>query len=161
MPLFVICGVSGSGKSTIGRLLAQDLNYPFIEGDDFHPASNIKKMSAGKPLTDEDRVDWLIAISEEVNSFDEQPIILACSALTPFVQNNLQTKCKPPIYWIKLDVSPKEVTRRMKQREHFMPPSLAQSQFEAWTPPSCGHEVNANDKLPNILKNLREFVENL
>lgn len=161
MPIFVICGVSGSGKSTIGRALAADLNCPFVEGDDFHPKSNVEKMSSGTPLTDENRVDWLIAIGQHVNSLGDQAIVLACSALTPFVQSFLKDTCNKPIHWIKMQIDLNEVRRRMDARSHFMPSTLAQSQFEAWVPPKTGLNVDAANTVQDTVRDIRTYVETL
>ena len=75
----VIMGVSGSGKTTIGKLLAARFSVRFFDGDDYHSENNVQKMSRGEPLTDEDREDWLASLAELIQS--QQPIVLACSAL--------------------------------------------------------------------------------
>ena len=141
--VFVICGVSASGKSTIGRLLATELKCIFLEGDDFHPAKNIKKMKSAIALSDNDRVDWIAAISEHVNSLAAPQLVLSCSALTPFVQSELRRQCKSQIYWINLTLPQHVALERSRNRKHFMPPELMASQYEAWTPPEAGINVDA------------------
>ena len=85
--IYIIMGVSGCGKTTVGKLLAQSLLLPFYDGDEYHPASNIEKMSSGQPLTDEDRIGWL----ERLNALSvenlEQGAVIACSALKKIVSS--------------------------------------------------------------------------
>lgn len=149
--LFVICGVSASGKSTFGRELSIRLNCPFLEGDDYHPQSNIDKMRAQTPLTDHDRIGWVKAITIAVNQLSSPKAILACSALTPFVQSELIRLCQADIIWIKLELSLETALTRSKSRQHFMPPDLIYSQFDAWSPPKSGLSINAEQGLDNMI----------
>lgn len=149
--LFVICGVSASGKSTFGRELSAKLNCPFIEGDDYHPQSNINKMRSQTPLTDDDRTDWIQSISVAVNQLDTPKAVLACSALTPYVQAELGRLCQPKIIWIKLELRLDLALARAKSRQHFMPPELIHSQFDAWSPPKLGLSINAEQDLDNMI----------
>lgn len=152
MCLIIICGVSGAGKSTIGRTLAVRLQAPFLEGDDFHSAENIAKMAAGEPLRDSDREDWLIKICESANAHLDERVVVACSALTPFTQKVLlENSCRPP-FWIKLNLSLEAARTRMRNREHFAPESLADSQFVAWHPPQGGLDIDATRPLETIIE---------
>lgn len=159
--LFIICGVSASGKSTIGRILAEHLDCLFLEGDDFHPAANKNKMKSKIALTDNDRVDWILAISNYVSSLDNLDLVLSCSALTPFVQRELQSKCNRQIHWIKLNLPQEVALQRSKSREHFMPPELINSQYKAWSPPTEGLNVDATKPTDYIVKDIMSFIKNL
>jgi carbohydrate kinase (thermoresistant glucokinase family) len=129
--IIIIMGVTGSGKSTIGNLLAEQLSLPFFDADDFHPQENILKMSQGIPLTDEDRYPWLERLSFLLKQQEEKNgAILACSALKEEYRNLLQQGLNEKIIWIYLE-GPEEVIReRMKnRRDHFMPDDLLLSQL--------------------------------
>ena len=127
----VVMGVSGSGKSTVGRLLAGRLGWTFIEGDDLHPQANRRKMSAGKPLTDTDRWPWLDRIVAEVNGVSAHggSAIIACSALRRSYRDRLRT-CDGPVHFLHLEGDPAIIRARMNRRTgHFMPPALLESQL--------------------------------
>ncbi|MGH2835380.1 MAG: gluconokinase [Solirubrobacteraceae bacterium] len=131
----VVMGVSGAGKSTIGRRLAERLGWDFAEGDDLHPAANIAKMAAGEPLSDADRRPWL----EQIASWIDGEIaagrqgVVSCSALKRSYRDLLR---RPELLFVYLSVSRAELERRMaSRRDHFMPPSLLSSQLEALEPP--------------------------
>jgi gluconokinase len=128
-------GVSGCGKTTVGHALSQRQNWPFIEGDDHHPAANIAKMAAGTPLTDNDRAAWVQAIVDAVDRSAKGTIVLACSALTPFVQNGLRRAVNRSVLFVLLEHQFDAIHARLSQRDHFMPPALLQSQFDALIPP--------------------------
>lgn len=127
-----IMGVSGSGKSTIGTLLAQELSIPFFDGDDFHPKENIKKMAQGIPLTDTDRMEWL----QKLNTLAREQLakgscIIACSALTKNYRTILMNGIEKDTKWVFLEGTREQIEERIKNRkDHFMPAALLQSQFE-------------------------------
>ncbi|MEJ1222146.1 gluconokinase [Sediminicola sp. 1XM1-17] len=154
--LFVM-GVSGSGKSTIGKLLAEALDYPFFDGDDFHPESNIKKMSAGDPLTDEDRHGWLLALNELAKKQLGTGAVIACSALKESYRNLLQKDIDNNVHYIYLKGSFEDILYRLKQRKgHFMPMELLQSQFDLMSPPKDAIEIDINqspDKMVRFILN--------
>jgi gluconokinase len=135
--ILVVMGVSSSGKSTVGTLLAGQLHWEFEDGDWFHPARNIDKMHAGIPLTDEDRAPWLIAIADFIDQarLSGKRVVVACSALkrryrTVIIGN------RPDVQLIYLKGDMELIGRRFAARhEHFMPPSLLQSQFDALEEP--------------------------
>ncbi len=140
----MIMGVSGSGKSTIAGHLFKQTGWPMVEGDEHHPAGNRRKMADGEPLTDDDRDPWIDALAGAVNAFVEGPVILACSALTPFVQDRLLALSHRPCHWFLLTASPEELARRMKTRTgHFMPLTLLASQLAALDPPKQAVEIDA------------------
>jgi len=126
---FLIMGVAGSGKTSVAEKLSKKINAHFIEADNFHSKENIAKMSAGKPLNDEDRYGWLIKIKEEINKRKKfQNLVVACSALKEKYRLILDVKYYHLIY---LKIDKKTAKFRMNNRKgHFMPDSLIDSQFE-------------------------------
>ena len=130
-------GVSGSGKTTIGKLLAEKTSIVFFDADDFHPMANREKMKAGQPLTDEDRGVWLLRINELARDQSTQGgAIIACSALKEKYRNILASGITLPVYWIFLQGRFERVKERIEARKgHFMPGSLLQSQFDILEPP--------------------------
>ena len=131
-----VIGVSGCGKSTIGKMLATELQCPFFDADDFHPQSNIDKMAGGSALTDDDRWPWLQSLNElaEKEILDKGAVI-ACSALKESYRTKLTGKMTEKTEWVYLQGSFKQIYDRMKQRDHFMPPALLQSQFDTLEEP--------------------------
>ena len=117
-----IMGVSGCGKSTIGKLLSQRLKIPFFDGDDFHPQSNIDKMSSGVPLNDQDRYDWLVTLNELAKQqLQNNSCIIVCSALKKTYRELLSTDIKNQVKWVHLAGSLNQIFVRLNQREnHFM-----------------------------------------
>jgi len=139
----IVMGVSGSGKSTIAEALSQRLGWRFEDGDGFHPASNVAKMSAGRPLTDEDRWPWLDAIADEIERTCEQGehIIIACSALKHTYRDVL-LRGRSDVRFIFLKGTQELITDRLAHRkDHFMPPELLTSQFTTLEPPEVSEHV--------------------
>jgi gluconokinase len=133
----VVMGVSGSGKSTIGEKLAQRLGWSYEDGDRFHPPSNVAKMSAGQPLTDEDRWPWLRAIADEIDRVCEagEHAVIACSALKRAYRGVL-VHGRNDVRIIYLKGTQELIASRLAQRKgHFMPPGLLASQFKTLEPP--------------------------
>ena len=131
----VVMGVAGCGKSAVGQLIAAQLGLPLIEGDDFHPASNVSKMQRGVALTDDDRADWLTTLALEL-ARPGNGAVLTCSALKAGYRDRLRA-ATTPLYFVYLQISQAESLRRVAQRaEHFYPPSLVASQFTALQDPS-------------------------
>jgi gluconokinase len=132
-------GVSGSGKSTIAGNLAARLGWTFEDGDKFHPASNVAKMSAGHPLTDEDRWPWLQAIADEIDRISEAGghVVIACSALKRAYRNVL-VHGRSDVRMVYLDGTRELIAARLAARkDHFMPPALLDSQFKTLEPPGA------------------------
>jgi len=135
--LFVVMGVSGCGKSTVARALAEAVGGVFLEGDDLHPAANKAKMAAGIPLADEDRWPWYDRIIQEVQSAAAggRPVFLSCSALKKTYRDRLRAAF-PEIRFVYLKGDFETIKTRMESRSgHFMPPALLQSQFDALEEP--------------------------
>ena len=133
-------GVSGSGKSTIGEKLAERLGWSYEDGDEFHPASNVAKMSAGQPLTDEDRWPWLQAIANEIDRVCAAggQAVIACSALKRAYREVL-VHGRNDVRIIYLKGSQELIASRLAVRKgHFMPPGLLASQFKTLEPPDIG-----------------------
>ena len=122
----IIAGVSGSGKSTIGKLLAERLGCEFADADDFHPPENIAKMKAGIPLDDADRAGWLEALGHHLAARDS--IVLACSALKKVYRDRLRELAGPLEFFV-LVLDKESLMQRLESREHFMPASLLDSQL--------------------------------
>ena len=119
-------GVSGCGKSTVGAAIAQRLQVAFADADDFHPPENIAKMSAGTPLTDEDRAGWLDTMGAYLAERDH--VVLACSALKRAYRDRLR-ELAGPIRFFVLTADAALLRERLEEREHFMPPALLDSQL--------------------------------
>lgn len=127
----VVMGVSGTGKTTIGLAVAERLGGVFVEGDEYHPRSNIEKMASGTPLDDDDRRPWLQALAAEIARLDGRGEIsvTACSALRRVYRDWLR-QGDPDLFFLHLHTDYDVLLERMEHREHFMPPSLLQSQFD-------------------------------
>jgi gluconokinase len=133
-PLIVAMGVSGSGKSTVGAALAQRLRVPFADADDFHPAANIAKMTAGHALDDHDRHPWLEAIGEWLAAHEQTGGVMSCSALKRRYRDQLRHHA-PRTEFVHLHGTHEVITRRQASRPgHFMPASLLTSQFATLEP---------------------------
>ncbi|MCO4317805.1 gluconokinase [Phyllobacterium sp. 21LDTY02-6] len=125
----IVMGVSGSGKSTVGEAVAKGLGLPFVEGDVLHPKSNVEKMAAGIPLTDEDRWPWLRRIGRELAEADNG-IVVSCSALKKSYRDLLRQEAGGPLAFIYLDGSLEVLRDHMGKRTgHFMPLSMLDSQL--------------------------------
>jgi gluconokinase len=139
-------GVSASGKTTVGRALAKKLGCAFCDGDELHPAENIEKMRRGVPLDDADRIPWLRLVREHLDRAREQSegLVVACSALKEEYRRDLGLP-DPSVALVYLRASLELVLRRLHERKHhFMPPSLAASQFAALEEPGYGIIVDAD-----------------
>ncbi|MFJ8441822.1 gluconokinase [Kitasatospora griseola] len=135
-PVIVVMGVSGVGKTTVARLLAHRLGLPYAEADDFHPAANIAKMSAGTPLDDNDREPWLRALGAWLGERAAAGTggVVTCSALKRSYRDILRDAC-PEAFFLHLTGSHELVGDRIAHRTgHFMPPSLLDSQYATLEP---------------------------
>jgi len=143
--IYVVMGVTSCGKSTIGKLLAEKINATFIEGDDFHSEENKSKMKQGIPLTDQDRIPWLNAISEQIKLHlqTKQKAFVSCSALKKSYRDILRQDCKNPqeLLFVYLKGSKELIQKRIEARKgHFMSKKLVESQFETLEEPDSSTE---------------------
>lgn len=132
----VVFGVSGCGKTLISKMLAEKLKIEFLEGDDYHPNTNVEKMKSGHPLNDEDRIPWLLILKEQIHTRvkSNTSFILSCSALKTSYRNTLREAGN--ICFIFLDVPESVVLERLiSRRNHFMPATLLHSQIETLEQP--------------------------
>ncbi len=143
----VVMGVSGCGKSTVGRLLADGLRVDYIEGDDLHPTENVALMAAGVPLTDADRQGWLLALAQRLADARAQGrgLVLSCSALKRSYRDILRTGA-PDVRFIHLHGARELLMARMHDRPgHYMPPSLLDSQLTTLEPPGADEQALSFD----------------
>jgi gluconokinase len=146
----LLMGVSGSGKTVIGRLLADRLRMPFLDADDLHPAENVQKMRLGRPLTDTDRGPWLHAVAGEIarRALDGQGVVVACSALKRAYRDRLRAAC-PGLRLVQLAGPPEVIRRRLEARTgHFMPADLLDSQLATLEPPEADERPLVIDLAP-------------
>jgi len=154
----VLMGVSGSGKTTIGKALATELGWTFVEGDDFHPAANVAKMQAGMPLDDADRRPWLRALRRRVEDACKQRenVVLACSALKHDYREYLEQHEPECVHYVYLHGPTELISRRLVSRKgHFMDPALLQSQFDALEPPQDAIQVDVSPAPIEIAMEIR------
>jgi gluconokinase len=133
---WVVMGVSGCGKSTVGSALAQANGVPYIEGDQFHPEANVAKMSAGVALNDEDRAGWLLALQAQIHDAQQRNagLVVSCSALKRRYRDLLR-EGDPALRFAHLNGARELISARMQARVgHYMPPSLLDSQFRDLEP---------------------------
>jgi gluconokinase len=136
--IYVVMGVSGSGKSTVAEALAQRVGGEFLDADAYHSPENVAKMSQGIPLTDADRAGWLQVLAQELkNRTGTKPVVLACSALKEAYRRVLRVS--PGVVFVYLKGSFEVIEARMKARPgHFMKPGMLESQFQALEEPTAG-----------------------
>lgn len=152
-------GVSGSGKTTLAKAIASEYNGLFIEGDEFHPLSNIEKMKAGIPLTDQDRFPWLISLNQKIKTHLGETIIVACSALKQLYRNQI-TKDIPinSLVWVQLNCDVITLTNRMKNRSHFMPVSLLQNQLDTYEHCDNALILDSTKNITQLIQQLKKFI---
>lgn len=148
-------GVSGCGKTTVGKGLAQALFIPFYDADDFHPTANIEKMKRGIPLDDSDRSPWLEHLSKAMVTWEKDGgAVLACSALKEAYRKTLSKKTA--VTWVWLTADFETIYQRMKQRNHFMKPEMLQSQLDTLEAPSYGIHVDASQNVDTIVSEIEK-----
>jgi gluconokinase len=154
--IIVLMGVTGSGKSTVGKLLAQQLGWKFFEGDDFHSPANIEKMRRGMPLNDDDRRPWLEAIRESIRQMIERSenAVIACSALKHSYRQMLRITGEVVFVYLKANID--TVRERLRNRTgHFMNPDLIQSQFDTLEESEQALRVDASLPPGEIVRRIR------
>jgi gluconokinase len=152
--IVVLMGVSGSGKTTIGTLLAERSGIIFADADDYHPAANKAKMAAGQPLNDEDRQPWLETLNDVLRGWHEtgKGGVLACSALKERYRVTLASGMpEGTVSFVLLDGSPELLAERLAQRQHeYMNPKLLASQLATLEKPKDAFTV-INDRTPDVV----------
>lgn len=141
--VFIVMGVSGCGKSTVGQALAAQLACPFFDGDDFHPPENVAKMASGTPLTDVDRAPWLARLAALLQEHlaRGETAVLACSALKKSYRDQL--RLSEQVVFVFLDGSFDLIWQRMKKRpNHYMQADMLHSQFETLEAPTAAEAIN-------------------
>ena len=159
--LVVIMGVAGSGKTTVGELLARSLGWTFFEGDSFHPASNIEKMSHGSPLTDADRWPWLERIREEMRRCAGRGTnaVVACSALRESYRAYLAADL-PDVRFVYLRGDPSTILERLGSRErHYMGPEMLASQLASLEEPTDALCIDIDHPPHEIVALIRRAVD--
>jgi len=156
--LYIIMGVSGCGKTTVGSLLAKKLSLPFFDADTYHPASNIEKMSLGIPLTDEDRWPWLQQLAVLLQEHSTTGAVLACSALKESYRKVFTNQL---INWVLLDGTMEQILQRLQNRQgHFMKPDLLQSQFDILEKPHYGLHLDLSADPDKLVHSILEKYHN-
>ncbi len=158
--IVVVMGVTGAGKTTVGRLLAEQLGWTFVEGDDFHPLENVAKMRRGEPLTDADRTPWLRALRRRIDELAaaDESAVMACSALKQAYRDVLAAG-PPEVTFVWLEAPPGVIRGRLERRTgHYMPPALLESQLEALEEPAGVVAVDVSRAPEEVVAEIRRRV---
>ena len=149
-------GVSGSGKTTVGKALASALGIPFYDADDFHPQDNIVKMDQGIPLLDLDRESWLETLSKNLTQWEAATgAVLACSALKEMYRIALHSGVNNDMTWVYLYGRSELIKERMAgRRGHYFKPELLDSQLADLEPPQYGWHFNISSSADHIVKSI-------
>ena len=158
--VIIIMGVSGSGKTTIGKLLGNKLNLPFYDADDFHPRNNIEKMAKGLPLNDIDRRPWLEELGKQIKTWESAGgAVLACSALKKNYRKRLITIPKHAIHFVFLSGAFNLIKERLSTRKnHFFDEKLLQSQFDTLEIPTNAFKVTITETPEQIVDRIIEYL---
>jgi gluconokinase len=161
--IIVVMGVSGTGKSTVGRALALALGWDFQEGDELHPPSNIDKMQAGIALDDDDRRPWLDRIAHWIRSENDQGRggVVTCSALKRRYRDRLR-RAGGELRFVHIRVSRAALEHRTRHRLHFMPTSLLDSQLQTLEEPTADENmlsVSGEDAVEEIVASVRHWLD--
>jgi gluconokinase len=155
-------GVAGAGKTTVGRALSNALCWTFYDGDELHSAANVDKMRGGQPLTDEDRQPWLDKLNGIVADVERRGThaVLACSALKEEYRAALlpQGVSEDAVRYVYLDVAPDVLYQRLRDRSHFFPPELLDSQLSTLEKPEDAVRVDGTQPVADIVRLVRESL---
>lgn len=156
--IYIIMGVSGVGKTTIGKLLAQQLEIPFYDADDFHPKANRDKMASGTPLEDSDRWPWLDMLASQIKEWSHTGAVLACSALKESYREILTVH--QDVIFIHLHATFDVISKRIQERtNHYFKPELLQSQFDVLETPKDAIAISVLDKPEIIVQNIVSVIQ--
>lgn len=158
--VYIVMGVSGCGKSSVGQLLAERLQAPFYDADDYHSENNIEKMSNGIALNDDDRRPWLLGLAERINSWHNQgPAVLACSALKQQYRDLLTSTTTNVVQFVYLQGSKALLTARLEGRKnHFMATGLLDSQLNTLEEPDDALIVSIDNTLDGIVTQIVKAI---
>lgn len=157
--VILLMGVTGSGKTTVGQALAEDLHWQFADADDFHSPSNVAKMQGGIPLDDADRAPWLAALREQIEDWIEKRanLVMACSALKQAYRDELVVS--PEVQVVYLRGSSELIAQRLGLRHgHYMDPNLLPSQFATLEEPQDALVVDVNVSVAEIVDRIRRSL---
>lgn len=157
--VLIVMGVSGCGKSTVGRLLATELNWSFFDGDDFHPSDNIAKMRAGRPLTDADRDPWLASLRALIDGLlaSGEAAVIACSALKQAYRDRLSSS--PAVRYVYLKGDRALLQDRVRQRTgHFMSEGLLASQLATLEEPADAMVADITEPPKTIVEKIKQHL---
>jgi gluconokinase len=160
--IIVLMGVSGSGKTTVGKILADQLGWDFVEADDFHPPANIEKMHRGIPLDDVDRQPWLEALRQRVDDacLRGKPAVVACSALKQSYRDYLGQDYPGLLKYVYLHGSEELIGSRLAGRTgHFMNPNLLHSQFDTLELPADAIRIEVDRSPEKIVSEIRQILK--
>ena len=162
MGYYVLMGVSGCGKTSVGTALAELCDIDFIDGDDLHPKQNIEKMTRGEPLTDEDRAPWLGEVGATL-ARHKGPVAIGCSALKRMYRDIIRARVHEPLHFLHLDASREVLSRRVNERSgHFMPTTLLDSQFAALErlgSDELGAEIDISRAFSEVVESCAAYVK--
>lgn len=162
MRRFVIMGVAGCGKTSIGEIIATEGLLSFVDGDALHPATNIEKMSSGTPLDDDDRRPWLKRVGQELGGASE-PIAIGCSALKRWYRDLIRESAEGDVGFVHLAAPMDVIAKRMVAREgHFMPTSLLKSQYHDLEPleyDESGRVIDISVSADEVAASVRTFIK--
>jgi gluconokinase len=153
----ILMGVAGAGKTTVGRTLAADLGWRFVEGDDLHTPAAVEQMRGGAPLTDADRASWIAALHDVIAAAVDrrEPLILSCSALKERYRHTLRGDLRA-VRFVYLEADPETLRRRLASRVgHFAGPALLSSQLADLEPPSDAITIDATRPIDEIVRIVR------
>jgi gluconokinase len=159
--VIVVMGVSGCGKSTVGRTIASALGWRFLDADDFHSKDNVEKMSRGVPLSDADRDPWLHRLRREIDDLLGrcESGVLACSALKQRYRHVLRDGIENHVPIVFLDAEPDVLRTRLDRPGHFMPARLLDSQFAALERPTDALQLDATQPIGTLVRTAMEALE--
>jgi gluconokinase len=158
--IVVVMGVAGSGKTTVGKLLAEKLDWPFIEGDHLHPPSNVEKMRSKQSLSESDRASWLVRIAAELREITDRAgsAVLAASALRIAHRDRIRSSGKD-VHFVYLRGEFEQIKARLEQRsDHFFGVDLLASQFEILEEPESAIEIDSSLDPSEIIREIREAL---